>query len=96
MKIFKLKYSQKLPISLNEAWDFLSSPSNLELITPKSMDFNITDYDKKKAYPGQIFTVFFNFSSVTSCSISNALDVITVSFLFDIIVLINNWDFLKT
>jgi ligand-binding SRPBCC domain-containing protein len=54
MKIFKLKYSQKLPISLNEAWDFLSSPSNLELITPKSMDFNITDYDKKKAYQGQI------------------------------------------
>ena len=54
MKIFKLKYSQKLPINLNEAWDFLSSPDNLELITPKSMDFNITDYDKKKAYPGQI------------------------------------------
>ena len=43
MKIFKLKYSQKLPINLNEAWDFLSSPNNLELITPKSMDFNITD-----------------------------------------------------
>jgi|SRR5210317_511623 ligand-binding SRPBCC domain-containing protein len=54
MKIFKLKYSQKLPISLNEAWEFLSSPNNLELITPKSMDFNIIDWDKKKAYPGQI------------------------------------------
>ena len=54
MKIFKLKYSQKLPISLNEGWDFLSSPNNLELITPKSMDFNITDWDRKKAYPGQI------------------------------------------
>lgn len=54
MKIFKLKYSQKLPISLNEAWDFLSSPNNLELITPKSMDFNITDWDRKKAYPAQI------------------------------------------
>ena len=52
--MFKLKYSQKLPISLNEAWDFLSSPNNLELITPKSMDFNITDWDEKKAYPGQI------------------------------------------
>ena len=39
---------------MNEAWDFLSSPNNLELITPKSMDFNITDWDKKKAYPGQI------------------------------------------
>ena len=54
MKIFKLKYSQKLPINLNEAWDFLSSPNNLELITPKSMDFNIIDWDNKKAYPGQI------------------------------------------
>ena len=54
MKIFKLKYSQKLPINLNEAWDFLSSPNNLELITPKSMDFNITDWDKRKAYAGQI------------------------------------------
>jgi ligand-binding SRPBCC domain-containing protein len=54
MRIFKLKYSQKLPINLNEAWDFLSSPSNLELITPKSMDFSITDWDKRKAYPGQI------------------------------------------
>ena len=54
MKIFKLKYSQKLPISLNEAWVFLSSPNNLELITPESMDFNITDWDKKKVYPGQI------------------------------------------
>ena len=54
MRIFKLKYSQKLPINLNEAWDFLSSPNNLELITPKSMDFNIIDWDKKKAYPGQI------------------------------------------
>jgi len=26
----------------------------LELITPKSMDFNIIDWDRKKAYPGQI------------------------------------------
>jgi ligand-binding SRPBCC domain-containing protein len=54
MKVFKLKYSQKLPLSLNQAWDFLSSPNNLELITPKNMDFRITDWDQKKAYPGQI------------------------------------------
>ena len=54
MKVFKLKYSQKLPLSLNKAWDFLTSPKNLELITPKTMDFCITDWDQKKAYPGQI------------------------------------------
>ena len=50
----KLFYSQKLPISLDEAWDFLSSPNNLKLITPESMNFKIIDWDKKKAYPGQI------------------------------------------
>ncbi|MEC9064959.1 MAG: SRPBCC family protein [Bacteroidota bacterium] len=50
----KLFYSQKLPISLDDAWDFLSSPNNLKLITPESMNFKIIDWDKKKAYPGQI------------------------------------------
>ena len=50
----KLLYSQKLPISLDEAWDFLSSPNNLKLITPESMNFKIIDWDEKKAYPGQI------------------------------------------
>ena len=54
MMVNKLYYSQKLPISLDEAWDFLSSPNNLKLITPKSMNFKIIDWDKKKAYPGQI------------------------------------------
>ena len=54
MMVNKLFYSQKLPISLDDAWDFLSSPNNLKLITPESMNFKIIDWDKKKAYPGQI------------------------------------------
>ena len=54
MMVNKLFYSQKLPISIDEAWVFLSSPSNLKLITPESMNFKIIDWDKKKAYPGQI------------------------------------------
>jgi len=54
MMVNKLSYSQKLPISLDDAWDFLSSPNNLKVITPESMNFKIIDWDKKKAYPGQI------------------------------------------
>ena len=54
MKIFKIHTKQKLPISVNEAWDFLSSPKNLKKITPKEMNFNIIDCDFKKIYPGQI------------------------------------------
>jgi len=60
MKVNKLIYSQKLPIDMNDAWDFLSSPDNLKLITPESMSFEIIDWDKKKAYPGQIIQYTLN------------------------------------
>ena len=53
MKVNTLKYSQILPISLDRAWNFLSSPKNLKLITPKSMNFNITEWDNRDSYPGQ-------------------------------------------
>jgi ligand-binding SRPBCC domain-containing protein len=42
MKIFALKRTQTLPISLDEAWAFFSSPKNLALITPPRMNFRIT------------------------------------------------------
>ena len=54
MKIFKIHTKQKLPISVDEAWDFLSNPKNLKTITPNEMNFNIIDCDFKKVYPGQI------------------------------------------
>ena len=60
MKIFKIHTKQKLPISLNEAWDFLSSPKNLKKITPKEMNFNIIDCDHKTIYPGQIIIYTVN------------------------------------
>lgn len=33
---------QQLPVPIQEAWDFFSSPANLQLITPAYMGFNIT------------------------------------------------------
>ena len=54
MKIFKIHTKQKLPISVDEAWDFLSNPKNLKTITPNEMNFKIIDCDFKKVYPGQI------------------------------------------
>ena len=60
MKIFKIQTKQKLPISIDKAWDFLSSPKNLSKITPKEMNFNIIDCDFKKIYPGQIIIYTVN------------------------------------
>lgn len=41
MKIFNYETTQYLPISLEEAWAFFSSPANLELLTPADMQFKV-------------------------------------------------------
>jgi len=54
MKIFRLHKKQNLPITINEAWEFLSSPANLKIITPDYMSFDILSGADRPMYPGQI------------------------------------------
>jgi ligand-binding SRPBCC domain-containing protein len=54
MKIYRFKKSQLLPITINEAWDFLSDPNNLKKITPDYMGFKILEKEDTKMYAGQI------------------------------------------
>ena len=54
MKIYSLHTTQKLPISVEEAWDFLSDPANLKIITPDYMSFDILSGSERKMFPGQI------------------------------------------
>jgi ligand-binding SRPBCC domain-containing protein len=54
MKIYTLHKKQKLPISVSEAWDFLSDPKNLKVITPDYMGFNILSGADRPMYAGQI------------------------------------------
>lgn len=54
--IYTLTSEQILPISLEEAWDFFSKPTNLDKITPKEMDFEITNNPPDNTYLGQIIT----------------------------------------
>ncbi len=58
MAVYTLKRVQSLPIPLEKAWDFFSSPLNLKEITPPYMGFHVTsDPDfLKKMYTGQIIT----------------------------------------
>mgnify|MGYP005724745577 CR=1 FL=1 len=53
-KIYSLQKTQKLPISLDEAWEFLSNPKNLKIITPDYMSFNIISKIDRPLYIGQI------------------------------------------
>ena len=54
MKIYTLKTIQNLPVSLEEAWEFFSSPHNLKTITPDYMGFDIISGGDRKMFSGQI------------------------------------------
>lgn len=54
MKLYTLHKKQNLPITLDQAWDFLSNPENLKTITPNYMGFNILSGADRPMYAGQI------------------------------------------
>lgn len=54
--IYTLTSEQILPISLEKAWNFFTLPTNLDKITPKEMEFRITNNPPNKTYKGQIIT----------------------------------------
>ena len=57
MAFFQLKKEQVVRASLNEVWDFISSPANLKEITPDHMGFDITSGGiPEKMYPGMIIS----------------------------------------
>ena len=55
MAVHSFKTVQTIPISLEKAWDFFSTPANLHIITPPAMGFRIiSNFHGTKLYPGQI------------------------------------------
>lgn len=54
MKIYQLKTTQKLPVSLNYAWEFFSNPENLAKITPSGLSFKINSILPEKMRAGII------------------------------------------
>lgn len=55
--IYTLETVQQLPIGMDKAWQFFSSPSNLKEITPPSMQFDVTSpHVNEKMFQGQIIS----------------------------------------
>ena len=52
--IYQLERTQQLNCTLNEAWEFFSTPRNLDKLTPDSIGFKITHCDSEKMHAGQI------------------------------------------
>lgn len=53
--MYSLKTVQKIPVSMDKAWDFFSNPANLAAITPSNLGFQIiSKHHGSRMYPGQI------------------------------------------
>ena len=57
MAFYQFTQTQKIPASIDEIWDFISSPANLKEITPGYMGFEVTSNSgSDKMYAGMIIT----------------------------------------
>ncbi len=54
MGLHRVSETQRLPIGLEEAWDFFSNPRNLAVITPPEMGFAIAHELPARMHPGLI------------------------------------------
>lgn len=53
--LYELTVHQKIPSNIDEVWNFISTPSNLNTITPPEMRFKIlTELGERKMYQGMI------------------------------------------
>lgn len=76
--IHTLHTKQFLPISVEEAWAFLSDPKNLKVITPDYMSFDILQGADRTMYPGQliqyIVTPLFGIKTLWVTEITHVID----------------------
>ena len=57
MAFYQLHTTQKIPATIEQVWEFISSPENLKEITPPHMGFDITSEGlPEKMYPGMIIS----------------------------------------
>jgi ligand-binding SRPBCC domain-containing protein len=54
LKLYSFSSQQKLPISLEEAWNFLTDANNLKLLTPPELNMVVQYGTERGMYPGQL------------------------------------------
>jgi ligand-binding SRPBCC domain-containing protein len=66
MATFSMKTVQKIPVDIETAWEFFSSPANLQKITPNNLGFKVlSKHHGEKMYHGQI--IEYKVKPVNSC-----------------------------
>lgn len=78
MKLYTIDSVQKVPIAIDQAWDFFCNPGNLAKLTPADIGFEITSEMPSDGvmYPGQILT--YNVKPVAGIKMKWATRIIHV------------------
>jgi ligand-binding SRPBCC domain-containing protein len=56
MRVHRLEAVQRIPVTLEQAWEFFSDARNLSRITPPSLGFEVTSPLPARVYPGLVIT----------------------------------------
>ncbi|MGE5812416.1 MAG: SRPBCC family protein [Ignavibacteria bacterium] len=84
MKLFLLKTSQTIPLSIDEAWNFFSNPGNLSKITPPWLNLKITSELPEIMYEGMIISYkVYPFLGIPSSWITEITSVNEKNFFID-------------
>jgi len=76
--MYTIHTKQKLPITLDKAWDFFSDPKNLNTITPDSMKFRTLSGDERKMFAGQV--IHYNISPFTGITMEWVTEISQVQY----------------
>lgn len=80
MAVHEIKFEQKIPTTLAQAWDFISLPMNLKEITPAYMNFQVRSSSfKEKMYPGMMIT--YKVSPVLNIPLNWCTEITQVDYL---------------
>ena len=78
MKIYQYNSKQKLPISVDEAWNLLSNPNNLQKLTPSYLGMITISGAERPLYAGQfiqyLVTPFLGIKTKWVTEITNVVD----------------------
>ncbi len=53
-KVYRFQTVQRIPVSLQRAWEYFSNPENLQAITPARLGFRVLSGPQERMYAGQI------------------------------------------
>ena len=76
MKLERIQTSKRLPIQVEEAWDFFTSPENLQSVMPPWLDYQLSSSPPEYLHPGAMYSAQMRpFPGVTLHTVNTVMHI---------------------